>query len=37
MSKNSGFIIIRLDPIIQNSLKTMDSRLRGNDVFMSEV
>jgi hypothetical protein len=34
LSKNSDFVIARLDRAIQNLLKVLDSRLRGNDDFI---
>ena len=34
LSKNSVFVILRLDRGIQNVLKRLDSRLRGNDDFL---
>jgi len=36
LSKNSTFVILRLDRGIQKVLKTLDSRLRENDDFMWE-
>ena len=34
LSKNSEFVILRLDRGRQKVLKTLDSRLRGNDEFL---
>jgi hypothetical protein len=36
LSKNSVFVILRLDRVIQKVLKTLDSRFRENDDFLWE-
>jgi hypothetical protein len=37
LSKNSGFVILRLDRGIHDLLKRLDSRLRENDELLSET